>query len=329
MTQATDTTPGTDDLADATISVCIATYKRTDRLGLLMGDLRTQARPPTEVIIADNDPAGSARAIAETAGTGAPFRVIYTIQPEQNIALTRNESVAHATGDWIAFVDDDERVTPDWLERLMQAVERYHADGVLGPVLPVIPDDAPAWIRRGRFYDFERSPSGEPVGLNLMRFGNVILRGSSVRRLDGPFDPAYGLRTGEDGDMLLRMVEQGDRIVWCDESVLYEPIEPSRLRLGWLVQRALSGGQEYARKRLAGRYGASGALPAARLFLEALAKAGFATVLIPITLPLGRHQSGYWLTRASANLGKLSVFFGYNYAEYASTTKTQDSDAAR
>ena len=44
------------------VSVCIATYRRPERLAILLDDLRQQQRLPDQVVIVDNDQAGSARA---------------------------------------------------------------------------------------------------------------------------------------------------------------------------------------------------------------------------------------------------------------------------
>ncbi len=299
------------------ISVCIATYRRVDRLRLLLGDLAQQSRCPDEVVIVDNDATGSARAAVDEFLSQAPFVLHYAIQPQRNIALTRNRSVALATGDWLAFIDDDERAPAAWLELLVEATKRYHADGVLGPVEPMVPDSAPEWIRRGRFYDFARLPSGAVVPLNRMRFGNVILRGDRLRAEPGPFDEGYGLTTGEDADLLIRMVGHGARIVWSEEALVHEPIEPARQSLRWLLQRALSGGQEFSRKTLAGRYGKVTLVTRMPLLGRAGALALIATLLALLTWPAGRHVSAAWLVKAAANLGKISVFWGWRYHEYA------------
>jgi len=49
------------------ISVCIATYRRAERLALLLEDLRQQERLPDEVIVVDNDAVGSARSVVRAA----------------------------------------------------------------------------------------------------------------------------------------------------------------------------------------------------------------------------------------------------------------------
>ncbi len=299
------------------ISVCIATYRRSDRLEALLQDLGRQVLLPSEVIVVDNDAAGSARAVVERCRQSQQaFPIHYDIQPEKNIALTRNRTVALATGEWLAFVDDDERAPDFWLSRLAAAADQYGADGVLGPVDPVVPESAPDWIRRGRFYDFPRMKTGAVVPPNRLRFGNLILRAAKVKSMDVIFDPAYGLTGGEDGDLLSRMALRGSRLIWCDEATVHEPIEQSRLSLKWLLRRSLRGGQDFARHSLSGRYGPRIA-GRFRLFVRALLQTLAASIMAVIVLPLGRHHSAHWLTRASANVGKLSIFLGWHYREYA------------
>ena len=45
----------------STISVCIATYRRAERLAAVLDDLTRQTRVPDEVVVVDNDAAASAR----------------------------------------------------------------------------------------------------------------------------------------------------------------------------------------------------------------------------------------------------------------------------
>ncbi|QEI07921.1 glycosyltransferase family 2 protein [Pigmentiphaga aceris] len=303
---------------NADISVCIATYKRLDRLDALLGDLLAQHCLPREIVVVDNDAQGSARAVLarhQSAQSACPL--IYDIQPEKNISLTRNRTVALASGTWLAFIDDDERAPPDWLASLLASAQAHHADGVLGPVLPVLPDDAPAWIRRGSFYDWARMHTGTPVPANQLRFGNLMLKADLLGRIDPVFDPRLGLTGGEDGDLLMRLVKDGARMVWNDEATVTEPVEASRLQLRWILRRALRGGQDFARHFLAGRLQPPSLRNRAVFFARALLQLLAAGLLSLLTLPAGRHHSAYWLGRACANFGKLSVLWGWHYTEYA------------
>ena len=304
-------------MSTPSLSVCIATYRRADRLAALLDDLVTQERLPAQVVVVDNDAAGSARIVVERRRkAGVPFPIAYEVQPEQNISLTRNRTVALATGAWLAFIDDDERAPPAWLGQLADTAQRTGADGVLGPVVPIVPMDAPRWIQRGAFYAWARQKTGAVVPLNKLRFGNVLLRASLLHAMPEPFDPSFGRTGGEDGDLLARMAQHGARIVWCDEGVVHEPVEPARLSLRWLMLRALRGGQDHARHSLNGRYGGLGTAGRLRFILRALAQATVAAGLAVVAWPGGTHRAVHWLLKASANVGKLTVFVGWHYREY-------------
>jgi succinoglycan biosynthesis protein ExoM len=299
------------------ISLCIATYRRPERLAALLDDLVKQQHLPSEVVVVDNDASGSARAVVERRREmGAPFPIHYAIQSVKNISLTRNRTVELAKGDWIAFIDDDERAPEAWLRQLAETVIRYAADGALGPVVPIVPLDAPAWIRHGSFYDWARMKTGTVIPFNKLRFGNVLLRGALLRDSPAPFDPNYGLTGGEDGDLLGRLVQQGARIVWCDEAIVHEPVEAARLSLRWLLLRALRGGQDFARHKLTGRFGHLTSAGRAWLFLRALMQSLIAAGMALLFWPCGRHRAVYWLLKVSANLGKMSIFLGWHYREY-------------
>jgi succinoglycan biosynthesis protein ExoM len=299
------------------ISICIATYRRPDRLLALLGDLGLQKRLPREVVVVDNDALGSARSVVEGARkAGTPFPIRYAMQTQKNISITRNQTVAIAEGAWLAFIDDDERAPTNWLDCLADAATCFGADAVLGPVRPVLPRDAPRWMKGGSFYHWERMRSGTVVPLNLLRFGNVMIRSETLRRQVPAFDPAYGLTGGEDGDLLTRLVQDGARIVWCDEAAVDEPIERSRLSLRWLLLRSLRGGQDFARHRLAGRYGPMTAVRRFRLFGRAALQMVGAALLAVLCWPLGRRFAAHWLTKVAANLGKLSTMLGLHYQEY-------------
>jgi succinoglycan biosynthesis protein ExoM len=299
------------------ISVCIPTYRRLDRLEAVLEDLCRQELVPDQVVVVDNDAAGSARAVIDRRrAEGAPYQLEYDIQPERNIARTRNRTVALARGTWFAFIDDDERAPAAWLRKLLEAAETFQADGVLSPVEPQVPESAPDWIRRGRFYDFPHEPHGARVSLNRMRFGNVLLRGDWMRAEPGPFDERYGLMMGEDCDVLVRLAHKGAKIVWSEEAPVFEPVEAKRLSLRWLLHRAFTGGQEFARLTVTGKFRQISAVGRGMFFARVIAQILIAFGLTAVCLPLGRHRAAAWLVKAWSNMGKLSTFWGVRSVAY-------------
>jgi len=300
------------------VSICLATYKRNERLRAVLDDLVQQDLLPDQVVVVDNDPAGGAKHIVDECRTaGAPFRIDYDVQPEPNIARTRNRTFELASGEWMAFIDDDERAPKDWLRNLMHAAETFNADGVLAPVEPQVPASAPSWIRRGRFYDFPHQPEGADVPFQGMRFGNVLLRGACLHAEPGPFDTGHGLMTGEDFDLLARLTRKGAKIVWSEKAPVFEPIEAKRLSLRWLLLRALSGGQAFARYTVSGGFKPIGPLGRFVFYVRALVQMILAAAIAAVSWIVGRHYAVAWLIKATANFGKLTVLWGWRYREYA------------
>jgi succinoglycan biosynthesis protein ExoM len=299
------------------ISVCIATFRRPERLRLLLGDIALQRLQPAELVVVDNDPARSAEAVVADFAGEAPFLVRYETQPKKNISLTRNCCLDHAAGDWLAFADDDERAPPEWLALMAATATAHSADGVQAPVLRIVPEEAPGWIRRGDFYSHRRFRTGEPVPPNEFFIGNFLLKAATLRRLGVRFDERLGLSGGEDGDFLARLRLAGARFVWCDEACLNEPVEPARLNLRWLRLRALRGGQDFARNNLIGRYGKRAPAWLAGFFARAAAQLAVSCFAAAAALPAGRHRAALWYLRAWANAGKLSALWGAHHQEYA------------
>ncbi|OZI70860.1 glycosyltransferase family 2 protein [Bordetella genomosp. 12] len=303
------------------ISVCIATYRRLPLLDALLSDLAAQTLLPLQVVVVDNDAEGSARTVVaphQARLQGLGVRLDYAIQPQKNISLTRNMTVDLAQGQWLAMIDDDERAPAQWLALLMQAADTFGADAVQAPVVPEVPADAPAWVRRGHFFDWPRFRTGQEVPRNALRLGNLLVSAAWLRRAGPAFNPAYGLTGGEDGDMLMRLASEGARIVWCDEAQVVEPVARSRMTVPWVLKRALRGGQDFAIHFEAGRLGARpGAARRLAFYARAAGQMAAAGLLALFSWPLGSHHGVHWLGRACANYGKLSVLWGGRYQEYA------------
>jgi succinoglycan biosynthesis protein ExoM len=246
----------------------------------------------------------------------APFPIRYAVQPKKNIALTRNHAVRLATGAWIGFLDDDEMPPVDWLRRMYTTVTDARADAVLGPVISELPLGAPEWIRTGDFFSRRRFLTGTVVPRQEYRIGNALVSAAILRRIEGPFDPDYGLSGGEDGRMLNLLANVGARIVWCDEAAVVEPIESGRLSRQWLLRRAYRGGQDFARHTRSGAYGPVRSYTMPALALRATVQLLTSGILAGLAWPFGEARRIRWLRKAHANAGKLAVLTNRFYEEY-------------
>lgn len=298
-----------------TVDICAATFRRPALLLDLLRSLERQRVPPNasvRIIVVDNDAEGSGRRAVEAIGDSGPFPVLYACEPRRGIVFARNRCLELSNADWVAFIDDDETAVEDWLERLLDAANRFQADIVVGPVLARLPPDAPQWIARGNLFARKRYPTGRRMAEGGGT-GNVLISGLLLKRAGRGFDLAHNLTGGEDSEFFAYLQSIGARKVFCNEAEATESVPPERATLRWLLRRSFRGGQDWARVRLPRR-----SFPARIVwFFQYLAFLCIAAIGALVLLPLGRHRSARALMRASSYCGQLSAPLGCWYEEYS------------
>ena len=312
------TTPQAGPYPHGVVSICVCTYMRAGQLAELLQDLLAQTAIDRvlEIVIVDNDAGASARAVVESAAARAPVPLHYLVQPEQNIAITRNWAVREARGQWLAMIDDDERAPAHWLERLLQTAASFEADGVFGPVVYRPPDDAPAWFVKGDFFSRPARETGSCPPGNKLYTNNVLIRADVMRSIDGPFDPAYGLVGGSDTDAMSRLHAAGARLVWCQEAPVTEEVAPQRMQVRWLLRRAERGGRDYAGLILRGHIRGPLGLGRLGLLLDTAVKLPVAAGLSVAALLAPKHLRVRAWRALAAQLGRLTAFTGRAPEEY-------------
>ena len=299
------------------VAICIPTCGRPAYLAALLdslGHLTFTGEPPLlRVVIADNNPLPEALSAAEEARRRTGLDVQHVHEPERNIALARNRGVAAALAwgaELVAFVDDDEVVHPDWLDRLLHAQRQWQADVISGQVQPAYFPDTPAWVVRGGFFERPRLESGTPTEFPHMCNALVSAR---LLRGEGPFDPRLGRTGGSDTLFFTRWHRAGACMITAAEAVAREWVHPTRATMGWILRRAFRVGNTAAAVELdlprpSRRLGRRAARAALRLAL------GLA-LLLPGFLR-GRAARARALWSICFGAGFFAGLAGYRYVEY-------------
>jgi cellulose synthase/poly-beta-1,6-N-acetylglucosamine synthase-like glycosyltransferase len=225
--------------------------------------------------------------------------VTYCVEPQQNIALARNMAVQHASGDFIAFIDDDEFPADDWLCALFKACEAHGVAGILGPVIPYYESEPPQWVKKGGFFDRPAYKTGYKLNWAESRTGNVLFRKDILNGVATPFRPEFDTG-GEDVDFFFRMKEKGCAFVWCNEAIVYEEVPSSRCNRSYLLKRALLRGSNFPkhpRERLKNAFKSLIAVPCYALVL-------------PLLAPFGQHVFLTYLIKLLDHASRLLAFLG-------------------
>lgn len=285
------------------IAVCVCTYRRLALLRRLLLELQKQETGGLfdySIITVDNDDQRSAEDTVNEVKAISHVPIVYCNEPRQNIARARNKAVEIATGEFIAFIDDDEFPCESWLLNMFRACTRYDVDGVLGPVLRHFDETPPRWLLKSNFYVRPRHETGFVMGWMECRTGNLLLDRRVFGAGEIPFRPEF--RTGEDRDFFRRKIDQGRTFIWCNEAPVYETVPPSRWKCGFMLRRALLRGATAVLHPTFGSWNIVKSITAVLLY----------TVALPFSFLIGYHHFVSLLVRLFDHLGTLLALVGLN-----------------
>ncbi|MDX1540202.1 MAG: glycosyltransferase [Geminicoccaceae bacterium] len=301
------------------VAICVCTYRRPQGLGRLLLGLAalrfpTVAPPPEiSIVLADNDPAGSGAEVVATMRHEVPWPIVYVHEPRRGLSFVRNATLDAVPDDarWIAFIDDDEEPTPDWLDALLATARAYDAPIVAGPVRPVFQEEPASWVVEGGF--FRLGPyvdGGIPPTIST---NNALIEAVHIRRAGWRFDPAFNLTGGEDQHFFSRAVAAGLTAVTSADAEVVETVPPSRTTLRWLLRRHFRMGTTLAtidlmRRRSIGSVMVRAGKGAARMGLGAVQLIG--------ALGGGRARAAAAACNVAWGAGSLAGLLGLGYQEY-------------
>jgi glycosyltransferase involved in cell wall biosynthesis len=239
------------------VSVVICCHNSAKRLPETLRHLAAQEVPPEiswEIIVIDN---ASTDGTAETArrcwpsNAPAPLRVV--AEPEAGLHRARVRGIQEVRHEIMSFVDDDNWIAPDWVERVAGIFARHPRVGACGGRTdPVTEIDPPAWFHqiKGCYATgSQHAQSGDITDSpgTLLWGAGLNLRSEAVRGLlQAGFTFMMSgrkggqLSAGEDTELCFALRASGWRF-WYDESLVVKHFIPGE-RLSWdYAQRLMAG----------------------------------------------------------------------------------------
>jgi glycosyltransferase involved in cell wall biosynthesis len=258
--------------AEPRLTVCLCTHNRPNYVGDCLAGLRLQTVGAERfgVLIVDSGSTEAAgAALAGIAAAHPNARLIVLDRP--GVSLARNAG-AHAVGaGYIAYIDDDAVPAPDWVERIIAAIqEAPQPPAVLGGrILPLWEAPLPGWwpasLRgvlsiietegRGEYRSHDLPKTLEPYGANITMHVPMMLAAGG-----------FGTTVGRQGDNLLsdeevqlawRLQDAGHPVRYDSRIVVHHRIQSVRLTPAWLLSRLYwQGVSTVISRRLLGHPGA-------------------------------------------------------------------------
>ncbi len=233
-----------------TVTVIVATFNRAALLDECLDHLRRQRfSPGDEVIVVDNGSTDDTAAVVarHQIQDAVALRLIHESLPGKSRAIAR--ALAVATGDVLAFTDDDVDVDDTWLDAVRSAMSDREVALAGGPVRPRWQSTVPQWMRCAR----DRHPRlGAPLA--LLDYGdqstelgprtalgaNLAVRREVFTRVGG-FAAHLGklrgtLLSGEDHELCRRVQDAGFRAMYVPNAGVRHWVPADRARISYFLR---------------------------------------------------------------------------------------------
>lgn len=225
-------------------SIVIATRDRASRLSDCLRSIGEQEYPRgllEVVVVDDGSKDNTPRVVGSAARQLAPLAVRYVRLPGRGQNAARNAGLHEATGDLIAFLDDDEIPTTRWIRALVRASRRNPDAGCFGGAIRMrVEGPIPRSCGRCFIVDVDRDMGPEERSVEEVGGGNMALRRSAVAQA-GPFDTR--LRGwGNETEWMFRFTRMGGRIVYVPDAAVEHRTSASQVRIWRLVSRSFLRG---------------------------------------------------------------------------------------
>ena len=234
------------------LSIIVPAYDRPDLLRETLQSilqLRVPADVTAEVLVVLSMRMQDTVAVVTAAQAQAtlPLRLVPERQP--GLSNARNQGMEEASGDHLAYFDDDILVSKDWIQGYFEAVERQAADCVVGPVSPRYCAEIPAYISREVLDSILSVYSRKGGELKLLNAEvaheipgcNFGVRRQVAREVGG-FSPRFGragsvIVGGDDFEFGQRLVAAGKRVAYQPLCAIDHAITTEKFSKSWLRRR--------------------------------------------------------------------------------------------
>lgn len=224
------------------LSLIISTYNRSDLLiGALQSVVQQSADPQLwECVVVNNNSTDDTLArFEEFAAKHPDFNLRIVTETTQGLSYARNRGIRESEGEYIAIIDDDERIAEEFIEAYIELFDTTpDAMAAGGPIVAEYQTRRPRWMSC-----FTERPIANTMywGDKVREFpkgrvpggGNMALRRSAVRRY-GVFDTSLGyvgesLLGGEECDLFERLQIAEAKYYYVPKAVMYHIIPDRKL----------------------------------------------------------------------------------------------------
>ncbi len=231
------------------LTIAICTYNRAHILPEVLMSLLCQTVSPENylLLIIDNHSTDNTQQLV--ASFNDKFTNLHIVlEKNQGLSHARNRALAECQTEWLAFLEDDAKAHPNWVEIILQTIEKNDFDAFGGPYYAWHHyGPAPQWLPED-FGTYEsRQEYGPLKGDTYIPGGNSVIRCAAARDI-GTFSPELGMHGGhcgygEETQFFERMRTAGYRLGYVPQLKIDHCVLPYKYTLRWQIRSSFEYGK--------------------------------------------------------------------------------------
>jgi glycosyltransferase involved in cell wall biosynthesis len=239
------------------LSIIIPTHQHVTLLKVLLDSLLKQVADFSrfEVIVVEWPPmAGKqVRELCESPQYDM-LKINYQAAPKAGINEARNFGAQAASAAWLAFVDDDEQLTPYWADRVLETIEKDGPNIFGGSIHPNYTGGKPTWFK-DNYLIHSLGPDPECIKDDRFLFcGNIVFSREWFDRLNGfvnsSDDPGNYPDASNEFEIQIRARQMGACIIYDPDLYVFETVHPDQLKPEWFFDHAWEDGKARAKAEM-------------------------------------------------------------------------------
>jgi len=208
--------------------------------------MEQSANTAYEVIVINNNSPDDTGEVVKSALPSFGGKLRYFFEENQGISYARNRGIKEASGEFVAFIDDDVIVEKDWLTEIVKNLQALKADCIAGKIIPKWEIPKPRWITENL---------GKALGLlnygdkpfQIASLEQEIVTANFIAKRSIFEDKKYLFKTylgdkgkriikGEDTELFFNLMKGGYKI-WYSPSVLVRhDIPKERMTMAYFLK---------------------------------------------------------------------------------------------
>jgi glycosyltransferase involved in cell wall biosynthesis len=231
------------------ISVIICTYNRDVLLKMAIESLLNQNVNPLlyEIIVVNNNSDDNTEAVVKVF-TENYSNIRIVLEPNQGLSHSRNRGYREAKAEYVAYMDDDAKVSPDWIEIAIKIINEQHPDIFGGPIYPFYLSSKPEWFKD----EYEIRIHAEKTG--WMKEGNIsgsnIVFKKAFLQEYGGFNPQLGMRGShfgyhEETNLLHTAYKDEKKIYYSHDLIVFHFVPDFKFSLAYFIYSSYKSGRDY------------------------------------------------------------------------------------